>query len=256
MYAILLATHIVALLAAPFSCGPTEVDGQLLDLAALVGTHTFVAPGSSWTYGVSPCGATPSSLPAHCPSDTLAYQLTSQGQCYSLGRKRGAARPAAAGLSLDLLGGDSCGALPRRVIMELTCGEGATAILAVDEDCGQCCYRLRLHSPAGCAAPCPVEPRTQLACGGPGRGACSLGARSHGGAFVAMCNCAPGNSGPSCSQGGTAPPLQASTAADGGCLPLGCSPSPAFPAGCLRRGCLVSELPLPRLHPTAAYPAI
>jgi hypothetical protein len=139
--AILLATHIVTLLAASFSCGPTEVDGRMFDLAALVGTHPFVAPGSSWTYSVSPCGATPSSLPAHCPRDSLAYQLTSQGGCFSLGRKRGAARPAA-GLSLDLLGGDLCGgALPRRTIMELTCGEGATTILAVDEDCGQCCYR-------------------------------------------------------------------------------------------------------------------
>ena len=258
--AILLATHIVTLLAASFSCGPTEVDGRMFDLAALVGTHTFVAPGSSWTYSVSPCGATPSSLPAHCPRDSLAYQLTSQGGCFSLGRKRGAARPAA-GLSLDLLGGDLCGgALPRRTIMELTCGEGATTILAVDEDCGQCCYRLRLRSPAGCAAPCPVEPRPQLACGGPRRGACNLGGRSHSGAIVAVCDCAPGVSGPSCSQGGTAPPLQASTADEGSLppmlLPLACLSCMLLAARLCCQRAAAPPLPFRRVLADSGWPLL
>jgi hypothetical protein len=206
--AALLAT---VLHAAPFTCAPTEIGGHLFDFVALEGVHSWA---NAWAYSVSLCNAMPPPIPAGCASGSLSYQVTSHnGECFSLGRKRGAARLAAAGdggALLEVVGGDTCGTtfLTRRAIVELTCGVGATAITSVDEGCGPCCYRIKMRSSAGCSVPCPVDPRTQLVCGGPDRGTCSIGGRisgSSGGDFVAKCDCALGFSGDACSQGGAGP---------------------------------------------------
>jgi hypothetical protein len=125
---------------------------------------------------------------------------------------------------------------------------------------GSAATELRLRSPAGCAAPCPVEPRTQLACGGPRRGACNLGGRSHSGAIVAVCDCAPGVSGPSCSQGGTAPPLQASTADEGSLppmlLPLACLSCMLLAARLCCQRAAAPPLPFRRVLADSGWPLL
>ena len=186
--------------AASFACAPTVAGGQVFDLAHLSGSLVF-ADTHSWAYHLSICGPAPEPPAASCAKGALAHQITTHdGNCFTLGWKRGAAKLAGAGpLLLELVGGDACGGSSQRfALLELTCAVGATTVVSVEENCGACCYRARLSSPAGCAAAaCPVDPRTQLVCGGPSRGKC----RPDGGgtALGAVCECVIGTKGNACS---------------------------------------------------------
>ena len=186
--------------AASFACVPTVAGGQVFDLAHLSGAHVFTDT-HSWAYHLSICGPAPEPPAASCAKGSLAHQITTHdGKCFSLGLKRGAAKLAGAGpLLLELVGGDACGGSSQRfALLELTCAAGATTVVSVEENCGACCYRARLSSPAGCAAAaCPVDPRTQLVCGGPSRGKCRPD--GSGATLGAVCECATSAAGPACS---------------------------------------------------------
>jgi hypothetical protein len=141
-----------------------------------------------------------------CGGMALAYHIThgADPRCYSLGVKRGAAAPARGGFSVDFLGGEPCGAQPRRVRVLYSCAEQRRFVSA-EEDCGACCHTLRTEGPEGCPTSC-ARAASGAVCGGAGRGKCVFAEDG----TSAACACEPGFALPGCAtaipeEGGEAP---------------------------------------------------
>ena len=138
------------------ACAPIIAGGQAYNLSALPNVLTFTDPANSWKYHFSLC--TPlngAALSPFCAGEALAYQVPPDGPCFALSKRRGKALLAGPELRMELIGGDICGNWgPQRYVrMELICAHGgATVVVSVAEDCGLCCYRVRVASSAGCAA--------------------------------------------------------------------------------------------------------
>ena len=89
-----------------------------------------------------------------CKGAAFAFQHTGS-ECWALARELGAWEPHALGASILLSGGDACAGGPRRVQLELFCAvANRTGVLTLAEDCGACCYTVRMASPAGCPLAC------------------------------------------------------------------------------------------------------
>lgn len=117
----------------------------------------FSDPTNGWKYIFNPCSSlNGSTLSPSCPREALAYQLQTSGICVALGRYRGKASMGGAGVEMELIGGDLCGKSgPQRYVsIELVCG-ASTKAAEVAQECGPCCYNVRIFTPSGCAVHLP-----------------------------------------------------------------------------------------------------
>jgi hypothetical protein len=166
------------------------------DLTALSLRHTVP---EGWLYAFSACSALDGfAVEPKCaktaPAPAFQVTLGDEPTCFSLGTlpSRGTALLAGAlGVSVSFSDGDG----GRSVLLEATCFDGPTAVVAVLEE-RPLEYVLRVRSRAACPAECARDPRTGAVCGGRARGACAYGAGSVGGA--ALCVCSAGYQGSYC----------------------------------------------------------
>jgi hypothetical protein len=192
----------------PSACSFPTSTGTF-DLSSLSTVRIISREESSrgWLYLVNTCANVDSSGTCGDMSFAPAVQVTS-GECHGLGHlNQRSVFPFVSdsvnqdssqfGITISFQGGHSCGSISRNFSITVICAdvERVRNANVIESKTIACSYIASVESRVGCPVECPRDPKTGAVCGGRDRGTCNITQRG------AMCICATGKIGKSCSDG-------------------------------------------------------